>query len=141
MSAALIPLPDEACVALLAAHNVGRISVVHDGYPIALPVNYRMIEVDGAPVIALRTRVGNSLDHLDEPVGFEIDGVDPGHDGGWSVVVRGHLRSVAPSVDVESYPIVTANRDAWRLIVPTAISGRRVRADAMRWCFHPAGYL
>ncbi len=141
MSATLIPLPEEACIALLAAHDVGRIAVVHEGCPIALPVNYRLIELDGAPVLAMRTRVGNSLDHVGEAVGFEIDGLDPGHDGGWSVLVRGHLRAVSPGIDVDSYPMITTQRDAWRLILPTAISGRRVRADAMRWSFHPAGYI
>lgn len=141
MSATLIPLSEEACVALLAANDVGRIAVVHDGFPVALPVNYRLISLDGAPVLAIRTRVGNTIDHVDEAVGFEIDGIDPGHDGGWSVLVRGHLRAVSPSVDVDSYPLITTRRDAWRLLLPVAISGRRVRADAVRWSFHPAGYL
>ena len=121
----MISLPDEASVALLATHDIGRIAVHHDGYPIALPVNYRLVELDGAPVVAIRTRGGNSLDHVDEAVGFEIDGVDAGHDAGWSVLVRGHLRAVAPSAAIDSDPMIAAERNAWRLIVPTSISGRR----------------
>ena len=48
----------------------------------------------GAPVIAIRTRAGNVIDHTGELVGFEIDGVDPARDGGWSVLVRGRLSRV-----------------------------------------------
>ncbi len=84
MSNVLIPLSQDDCITLLETHDVGRICVVHDGFLMAFPVNYRLIELEGDPVLAIRTRTGNSLDHLDEHVGFEIDGVDPGHDGGWS---------------------------------------------------------
>lgn len=141
MSGALVAMSHDDCVALLATHDTGRICVMHDNYPMAFPVNYRLVDLQGAPAIAIRTRTGNSLDHVDEAVGFEIDGVGPGHDGGWSVIVRGHLRRVGAGAEVDSYPLITEQRDAWRLIVPVGITGRAVRADPDRWSFNPAGYL
>ena len=141
MSNVLIPLSDADCITLLEANDIGRICVFQDGYPMAFPVNYRLVEFDCEPVLAIRTRSGNSLDHVGEHVGFEIDGVSPGHDGGWSVVVRGRLEAVSPGADVDSYPMITSQRDAWRVIVPAKITGRGVRPDPLRWTFNPAGYL
>ena len=91
-----IPLTTKECLGLLGACDIGRIVVVHEGYPVALPVNYALARMDGDPVIAVRTRTGNMLDHPGELAGFEIDGVDQGHDAGWSVLVRGRLTSIVP---------------------------------------------
>jgi Pyridoxamine 5'-phosphate oxidase len=117
------------------------VAVVHDGYPVALPVNYKVTRFDGNPVIAIRTRPGNVLDHVDEHVGFEIDGVDPGHDAGWSVLVRGTMLGVVPQERLDARPLVADGRDAWRVIAITNITGRRVAQNPLRWAFHPAGYL
>ena len=60
----------------------------------------------------------NVIDHPGRPVCFEIDGVDVGHDGGWSVLVRGMLVEWVPDPDLDPNPIDTNDRDAWRIIVP-----------------------
>ena len=69
------------CLELLAGCTVGRIAVVHEGYPVVFPVNFVLSRLDGAPVIAIRTRPGNVIDHTGELVAFEIDGVDAARDG------------------------------------------------------------
>ena len=86
-SLAAITLNTKECLGLLGACDIGRIVIVHEGYPVALPVNYALARMDGDPVIAVRTRTGNTLDHPGELASFEIDGVDQGHDAGWSVLV------------------------------------------------------
>lgn len=141
MSPEVFKLTTKECLHLLEMADVGRVSVVDDGYPVVLPVNYKVTRLDGNPVIAIRTRPGNVLDHVDEHVGFEIDGVDPGHDGGWSVLVRGTMLGVVPRQRLDTRPLVSEGRDAWRVIVITTISGRRVPPDPLRWAYHPAGYL
>jgi hypothetical protein len=141
MSNVLIPLGDADCRTLLESTDVGRICVVHEGYPMAFPVNYRLVEFDGEPVVAIRTRTGNSIDHVGERVSLEIDGVNPGRDSGWSVIVRGRLAPVSAGADVDSYPMITAQRDAWRVIVPAKITGRGVQPDPTRWSLNPAGYV
>lgn len=141
MSNVLVPLTYDDCITLLESNDLGRICVLHEGYPMAFPVNYRVIELAGELALAVRTRTGNSVDHVDEHVSFEIDGVGPGHDSGWSVIVRGRLEPISPSAEVDSYPMITSHRDAWRVLAPAKITGRGVRADPMRWSFNPAGYL
>jgi nitroimidazol reductase NimA-like FMN-containing flavoprotein (pyridoxamine 5'-phosphate oxidase superfamily) len=128
------------CELLLASLDVGRIAVVDDGYPLVFPVNYRLTEFCGNPVIAIRTRPGNVIDHPGRAVCLEIDGVDASHDGGWSVLVRGVLAAVPPDPDRDSHPIDCYERDAWLIVVPTRVTGRRVLNSTL-WSFHPAGYL
>jgi len=41
----------------------------------------------------------------------------------------------------DTHPIDSNDRDAWLVIVPTQITGRRVVDCSGRWTFHPAGYL
>ena len=62
--------------------------------------------LDGAPVIAIRTRPGNVIDHTGELVAFEVDGVDAARDGGWSVLVHGRLSRVLPQTRFDSHPLV-----------------------------------
>jgi nitroimidazol reductase NimA-like FMN-containing flavoprotein (pyridoxamine 5'-phosphate oxidase superfamily) len=141
VAAEMFALTTKECLQLLDMVDIGRLAVVHDGYPVALPVNYKVTRLDGNPAIAIRTRPGNVLDHHDERVGFEIDGVDPGHDGGWSVLVRGTLLSVVPQERLDSRPLVSDGRHAWRVIAISTITGRRVPPDPLRWAYHPGGYL
>ena len=141
MNSEVIELSMSDCELLLASLDIGRIAVVEDGYPLVFPISYKAVVASGRLVLAIRTRPDNVIDQPGRAVCFEIDGVDPSHDGGWSVLVRGLLVETLPDVDLDSNPIVSEDRDAWRIIIPTHISGRRVFNRAQRWSFHPAGYL
>lgn len=141
MSTNLRPLTTDECIDLLAHESVGRLAVVHDGYPVIVPVNYRLVERDRRPTIVLRTRARNALDVVGEAVGFEIDGLAPDRRSGWSVLVRGVLHSIEPDEANDPDPAVGDDRTAWRAIVPWSITGRRVRADPAPWPFVSDGYL
>jgi hypothetical protein len=141
MSSEVVELSTKYCELLLASLDIGRIAVVEDGYPLVFPISYKAVVADARLVLAIRTRPDNVIDKPGRAVCFEIDGVDPSHDGGWSVLVRGLLVETSPDVDLDPNPIVPEDRDAWRIIIPTQISGRRVFNRAERWSFHPAGYL
>jgi nitroimidazol reductase NimA-like FMN-containing flavoprotein (pyridoxamine 5'-phosphate oxidase superfamily) len=134
----MFTLTTKECLQLLEMGDVGRISIVDDGYPVVLPVNYMMTRLDGNPVIAIRTRPGNVIDHVDARVCFEIDGVDPGHDGGWSVLVHGTLMAVVPQERLDSRPLVADGRDAWRIVAISEVSGRRVPPNPHHWSFRSA---
>ena len=83
--------------------------------------------------MAIRTRPGNVLDRAAMRSAFEIDAIDPSHQEGWSVLVRGTLHHVDPeSADFrgrfDPEPWMTADREAWLVIEPFAITGRQVHA-------------
>jgi nitroimidazol reductase NimA-like FMN-containing flavoprotein (pyridoxamine 5'-phosphate oxidase superfamily) len=138
-------LPYDECLRLLRANNVGRIAVVIDEFPAVLPVNYRLVETSGRTWIALRTKPGNLIDRASMHVAFEIDGIDPVHHQGWSVLVRGMQHHVDPDVaafrerfDPEPWVL---DRDAWLVIEPFAITGRRLHPSEVEWVFHARAYL
>lgn len=136
----------EECQRLLREHNVGRIGVVVDEWPMVLPVNYRLVETTGLTWIAVRTRPGNVIERAAMHVAFEIDRIDSVHREGWSVVARGTLHHVdATAADFKERfdpePWLLAERDAWLMIQPFAITGRRLHAPGAQWAFHPRGYI
>jgi nitroimidazol reductase NimA-like FMN-containing flavoprotein (pyridoxamine 5'-phosphate oxidase superfamily) len=139
-------LPLEACLRLLREHSIGRIAVVVDEFPLVLPVNYRLVETTGRTWLALRTRPGNVLERAPLHAAFEIDGLDPVHQQGWSVLVRGTLHHVDPDSGdfrerFDPEPWILAERTAWLVIEPFVISGRQLHPAATTWAFHIRGYL
>jgi nitroimidazol reductase NimA-like FMN-containing flavoprotein (pyridoxamine 5'-phosphate oxidase superfamily) len=134
------------CVSLLRANSFGRIAFVVDDYPIVIPVNFRLAMLGGRTWIALRTRPGNVIDRPGVNVAFEVDGVDPIHRQGWSVLVRGTLDHVDPDAPLirehfDSEPWLLADRDAWLIIEPLVVTGRRLHQQTREWAFHMRAYL
>ena len=139
-------LSPETCIDLLRMHSVGRISMIADGFPIVLPVNYRLVEGRNGARILIRTRSGNIIDQAPVNAGFEIDSIDPSHCVGWSVLVRGQLSHVDDETvsrikeQFDPLPWLTG-RDSWLIIKPEEITGRRLRTLDVEWAFHIRGYL
>ena len=143
--ARLEQLSQDDCLRRLREGSVGRIAFIVDDNLIVLPVNYRFVEPDSGPLLAVRTRPGNVIDQASTQVAFEIDSIDPSNHQGWSVLVRGELLHAYPSspmiregFDSDSW---LADRDAWLLIDPWAITGRELRAGESLWHVHPTEYL
>lgn len=136
----------EECLSLLRDKSVGRIGVVHDGFPLVVPINYRLVETSGRTWVALRTRPGNVIEQASMNVAFEIDGIDPFHQQGWSVLIRGTLHHVDPDAAdfrarFDPHPWLTAERDAWLIVEPFSITGRRLHPGAPEWTFPGPAYL
>jgi nitroimidazol reductase NimA-like FMN-containing flavoprotein (pyridoxamine 5'-phosphate oxidase superfamily) len=137
-------LSSERCVERLRDGTVGRIAVVQDGYPIVVPVNYRVV---GEPDLwlVIRTRPGGVIEQSSARVAFQIDGIDPEHKEGWSVLVRGALRGLtddSPEVraHIDPHPWLSQERDLWLAIQPLTITGRALHAGAPEWTYHPAAH-
>ena len=134
------------CLALLRQHLVGRIGVVVNGWPIVLPVNYRLVETSAITWIAVRTRPGNVIEQAGNKVAFEVDDLDPAHHQGRSVLVRGTLHHVDPDAAdfrerFDPQPWLLAERDAWLVIQPFSITGRQLHPATTDWGFHIRGYV
>jgi nitroimidazol reductase NimA-like FMN-containing flavoprotein (pyridoxamine 5'-phosphate oxidase superfamily) len=125
-------LSEDECRRLLATVTVGRLIVSVGPVPIALPVNFGLL--DGDPVFA--TGEGTKLRAALEspPVAFEADQIDELAEVGWSVLVVGEAREVVEPdelvrvkrLGVRSW--VTEGRDHWIRIETHFVSGRRIVA-------------
>jgi uncharacterized protein len=120
-----------ACLALLAECEVGRIGVLVDGAPEIYPVNF----VVDRERILFRTAGGGKLRGIDRSpaVCFEVDGIDPDHQTGWSVLVKGTARVVtdAPTTrQLAESPLrywAPGQKASWICVEPREITGRRIK--------------
>jgi Domain of unknown function (DUF1918)/Pyridoxamine 5'-phosphate oxidase len=127
----LVKITFNDCVELLRTHEVGRIAAFVNQALVIVPVNYRLVQSTCQTWIAFRTRLGGILDSSSLHVAFEIDHIDEARHRGWSVLVRGSLQEVDPDAAdfknrFDSEPWVI-DRDAWMMIKPVSIEGRRLQ--------------
>ncbi|HLM63097.1 MAG TPA: pyridoxamine 5'-phosphate oxidase family protein [Acidimicrobiales bacterium] len=130
-AAILVPLPAEECWRLLGGAPIGRIGVITRHEPEIYPVNH----IVDRETIVFRVGPSDALLGLSmhPRVSFEVDGVDPDRRTGWSVLVKGeaevHYEPDAlrrPTTQpVEPWP--DGDRTRWIRILPTEITGRRIR--------------
>jgi nitroimidazol reductase NimA-like FMN-containing flavoprotein (pyridoxamine 5'-phosphate oxidase superfamily) len=143
--ARLEELSYEECLSLLRTHELGRIAVVVDDVPIVVPVNYTFVEASGRTWIAFRTREGSIMEQGSIIVAFQIDGADEVRREGWSVLAIGTLHRVNPDAAdfrerFDPRPWVEVDRDAWLIVDPIQISGRRIYAEQLPHAFHARAY-
>jgi nitroimidazol reductase NimA-like FMN-containing flavoprotein (pyridoxamine 5'-phosphate oxidase superfamily) len=136
----------EECMDRLRSERVARISVIVNGFPLVLPVNYRLAEHGGGAWVAIRSRRGGIIDEAPQPVAVEIDGIDSEAHQGWSVLVRGSLLHVDPEAAdfadrFDPAPWLSEDRDSWLIVEPFHISGRRLLHSDAEWAFSPDAYL
>jgi uncharacterized protein len=128
----LVILSEEECLRLLVEHplHVGRVAVITEGYPLVLPVNYRM---DHGTVV-FRTSLGTKLDAAARgaPLGVEVDDLEPAWEEGWSVVIRGRGEEVTNPAEIARlqrlplHPWGPGDRTRFVRIQPETITGRRI---------------
>ena len=129
----LAPITREECMRLLAATSVGRVVAASPGAPpLIRPVVYTFD--DATQSIVFRSAEGSKLASLlgADRVAFEIDGVDPVDQLGWSVIVTGPVEEITASAEraradrVGPRPWVTGHLAHLLRIRPTVVSGRRI---------------
>jgi uncharacterized protein len=130
--ARLDDIPREACVELLAAHEVGRLAYFGAGGPQVRPVNYAL---DGEEVV-FRVDGGSMLRWINgASVAFEIDGFDVTAHTGWSVLVQGQAEEVTifePNelrdrlAGLALYPWAPGEKQHWVRVTRPVITGRRI---------------
>ena len=136
-------LSTDTCLSLLRSAEVGRIGMIVDGSLVVVPVNYRAVGNSNRFSIVIRTRPGSIVDQAHE-VAFELDGVDPLHATGWSVLVQGVLSHIS-EIDIalmgdalDPKPWIS-NPASWVVIGPTKVTGRMLQRPLGEWVIG-AGY-
>src|SRR5262245_61006981 len=102
------------CFDFLDSHGVGRVCIVDDDGPLALPTNYRIIGTDASPYIVIRTSADSSVGRYTGPATLEVDEIDEESRTARSVLARGTLRAVRGPHDLPNpQPWITDDRDRW----------------------------
>ncbi|MEW9551307.1 helix-turn-helix domain-containing protein [Nonomuraea sp. NPDC050783] len=136
----LLVLDEKESLRLLEPGGVGRIAFEGRYGLTVLPVNYRLL--DGA--VVFRTATGGTTDEdlrtgvadVEYKVAFEVDRIEDLTRGGWSVLVQGSLHHVTaedergPAAATGVEPWVGGDRRQYLKIVPTRVTGRRIKPGA-----------
>ena len=128
---ALAILDADDCRALIGPGGVGRVVFTESRGPVALPVNFRMLDGDIVFRTAPLPTLASSLEQ--GQVSFEVDHLDEPLTEGWSVLIsgEGHVivdppeRQRAQALGVA--PWAGGERDVYVRIVANEVTGRRIR--------------
>jgi transcriptional regulator with XRE-family HTH domain len=127
----LTALDLESCRELIRPGGVGRIVFSEPRGPVALPVNFRVVDDNvvfrTAPLPELTSRL--PLEH----VSFEVDHIDEALAEGWSVLISGQGQVIVDPSELQRAqaagvtPWAGGERDVYVRIVPREVTGRRIR--------------
>ncbi len=140
----LVELDRDECLRLLATTNLGRLAVNAPGWlPVIRPVNYVFDE--SSKSVVFRSGRGSKFIALvlSGQAAFEIDGIDPVGQAGWSVIVIGAAEEISNVAEVHRLeqlglrPWAPGHKPHWIRIRTTVVSGRRIAAEATRSSFVP----
>ena len=126
----VVEMANDECWRRLRQGHLGRLAMGHGPGIEIFPINYT---ADGQAVF-VRTSVGTktAMVGVSPWVGFEIDGLDGGWT--WSVVVKGPLRRLVSSADLEIAgelglrSAAPGVKDQLMSIDATSVTGRRFRS-------------
>lgn len=114
------------CIDLVRSQSIGRVCLLDHGFPIALPVNYRLIGTDGQHQLVVRTSPNALIARSEGPASIEIDEIDLDARTAWSVLVRGHMRHVVGAHGLpDPEPWLLDDRHHWMVLDIASITGRR----------------
>jgi uncharacterized protein len=142
-----VVLDHDECVRLFGSEQVARLCVLEGEFPVAFPVNYRLMVEDAENVVfVIRTRADGILDQPGRNASFQIDGVNPVTQRGWSVLARGVLHEdnsegARQWLKLWNPRPWVGERDTWLYLSVTQFTGRRLESAEDEWAFEKGAYL
>jgi nitroimidazol reductase NimA-like FMN-containing flavoprotein (pyridoxamine 5'-phosphate oxidase superfamily) len=131
----LAELERDECVRLLALTTFGRLAVSPRDWrtpPVIRPVTY-VFDRSSQSIIFQSAR-GSKFTALllSGQAAFEIDGIEPAAETGWSVIVQGPIEEITNSAEIhrlerlELRPWAPGEKPHWIRIRASVVSGRRI---------------
>jgi Pyridoxamine 5'-phosphate oxidase len=147
MGATQFEAPEWESLAWMGSETVGRLCVTDFGYPLAFPINYRLVRSGEKYRVVFRAVPHSAVGRYEGLASLEVDQIDERRLNAWSVIVRGELRAAVGEIDLpDTDPLMSDGRIRWKVLDVTSISGRRftstTAADAFDVEWQPAaGYM
>jgi nitroimidazol reductase NimA-like FMN-containing flavoprotein (pyridoxamine 5'-phosphate oxidase superfamily) len=131
----LAELTRDECIRLLAVTQFGRLAVSPPDWrtpPIIRPVTY--VFDRSSQSIVFRSARGSKFTALllSGQAAFEIDGIEPTTETGWSVIVQGPIEEITNTPEIyrlerlKLHPWAPGEKPHWIRIRATAVSGRQI---------------
>jgi nitroimidazol reductase NimA-like FMN-containing flavoprotein (pyridoxamine 5'-phosphate oxidase superfamily) len=131
----LAELERDECIELLAATRIGRLAVSPPDWrtpPVIRPVTY--VFDRSSQSIVFRSARGSKFTALllSGEASFEIDGIEPAAESGWSVIVQGPIEEITGPAEIHRLerldlrPWAPGDKPHWIRIRATVVSGRRI---------------
>jgi nitroimidazol reductase NimA-like FMN-containing flavoprotein (pyridoxamine 5'-phosphate oxidase superfamily) len=127
----LLPIDPESCEELLEPGGIGRVVMTTERGPVAIPVNFKMLEGDVVFRTMPSAEVVSAVDR--GPISFEVDHFDDVLREGWSVLLTGQGHAVTDPAELEAVeslgvrPWAQGERDRFVRVAPSQLTGRRIR--------------
>jgi uncharacterized protein len=119
-------IPAWECYRLLEQHRVGRLAIIEAGYPVSIPVSYRLSGTPAGQRIVFRTAPSAIIAQYEGRASLEVDHIDEQAKSAWSVIARGTLHRLFGDGTVpDPQPWLIEGRDQWLALEVVAVSGRR----------------
>jgi nitroimidazol reductase NimA-like FMN-containing flavoprotein (pyridoxamine 5'-phosphate oxidase superfamily) len=131
----LAELERDECIRLLTLTRFGRLAVSPPEWrtpPVIRPVTY--VFDRSSQSIVFRSARGSKFTAmlLSGQAAFEIDGIEPAAETGWSVIVQGPIEEITNSAEIsrlerlELHPWAPGEKPHWVRIRANVVSGRRI---------------
>jgi len=131
----VVELEREECLRLLAATALGRLAVSPPDWgspPVIRPVNY--VFDPSSQSVVFRSARGSKFTALvlSGQAAFEIDGIEPSDETGWSVIVQGLAEEITSAVELKRLEQgglrswAPGDKPHWIRIRANVVSGRRI---------------
>ncbi len=119
-------IPAWECYELLDEQRVGRLAIIENGYPVAIPVSYRMTGEHADRRIVIRTAPSTTIAQYQGQSSLEVDHIDERERTAWSVIARGALHKLFGGDSLpDPQPWLIDGRHQWLALSIVAVSGRR----------------
>lgn len=124
-------IPAWECYQLLDEQRVGRLAIIENGYPVAIPVSYALAGTPEDRRLVFRTGPGTTIAQYDGHSSLEVDHIDERQKTAWSVIARGTLHKHFGGDPLpDPQPWVIDGRHQWLTLSVVAVSGRRFVGQA-----------
>jgi len=121
-----LEIPAWECYRLLGQERVGRLAIIESGYPIPIPVSYRLSGTPSDQRIVFRTAPSTSIARYEGRASLEVDHIIEQEKSAWSVIARGNLHHLFGDGTVpDPQPWLIDGRDQWLALDVVDVSGRR----------------